>query len=105
MTTHSSIETVRLTDDVSIPLIGFATWQLDGKDADNGGRAALEIGYRHIDTATGYANEDLVGAAIRDSGVGRENVFITTKCPQERPGKKAETTNEALKRRGSDVVD
>jgi 2,5-diketo-D-gluconate reductase A len=105
MTTHSSVEAVRLTDDVSIPLIGFGTWQLAGKDAYNGVRAALEIGYRHIDTATGYANEDLVGSAIRDSGVGRENVFITTKCPPERAGQERETIDESLKALGVDFVD
>ena len=69
---------------MSIPLIGFGTWQLEGADAYNGVRAALEIGYRHIDTATGYGNEEQVGAAIRDSGIDRENVFITTKCPPEK---------------------
>ena len=68
MTIRTSQETVRLADDVSIPLIGFGTWELGATDAYNGVRAALEIGYRHIDTATGYRNEEQVGAAIRDSG-------------------------------------
>jgi 2,5-diketo-D-gluconate reductase A len=106
MTTNSS-ETVRLTEDVSIPLIGFGTWQLEGDEAYNGVRAALELGYRHIDTATGYANEDRVGAAIRDSGVGRENVFITTKCPPDRAsaGQERETIDESLKALGVDFVD
>ncbi len=107
MTTRSSTETVRLTNDVSIPLIGFGTWQLQGDEAYNGVRAALECGYRHIDTATGYANEDWVGAAIRDSGVGRENVFITTKCPPDRAsaGQERETLDESVKALGVDFVD
>jgi 2,5-diketo-D-gluconate reductase A len=66
-------ETVRLSDGVSIPLLGLGTWQLGSDDAYNGVRAALNIGYRHIDTATGYRNEDRVGAAVRDSGLGRQD--------------------------------
>jgi 2,5-diketo-D-gluconate reductase A len=105
MTTRTGQETVPLTDDVSIPLIGFGTWQLQGTDAYNGVRAALEIGYRHIDTATAYGNEDQVAAAIRDSGIGRENVFITTKCPPDKAGHERETIDESLKALGVDFVD
>jgi 2,5-diketo-D-gluconate reductase A len=105
MTTRSSQETVRLADDVSIPLVGFGTWQLEGSDAYNGVRAALEIGYRHIDTAAAYGNEDQVGAAIRDSGVDRENVFITTKCPPENAGRERETIDGSLAALGVDHVD
>ena len=105
MTTSSSQEGARLSDGVSIPLIGFGTWQLDGDDAYNGVRAALDIGYRHIDTATAYDNEDQVGAAVRDSGVGRENVFITTKCPPGNAGREAQTLDRSLKDLGVDFVD
>jgi 2,5-diketo-D-gluconate reductase A len=105
MTERTSQEVVGLSDGVSIPLIGFGTWQLDGDDAYKGVRAALEIGYRHIDTATAYRNEDKVGAAIRDSGVGRENVFITTKCPPGNAGREAETLDASLKDLGVDFVD
>jgi 2,5-diketo-D-gluconate reductase A len=105
MATRSSSETIDLTPDVSIPLIGFGTWELSGDDAYNGVRSALEIGYRHIDTATGYENEDLVGAAIRDSGVGRENVFVTTKCPPGNAGRERETIDASLKALGVDFVD
>jgi 2,5-diketo-D-gluconate reductase A len=105
MTTRTGQETVPLTDDVSIPLIGFGTWQLQGTDAYNGVRAALEIGYRHIDTATAYGNEGQVAAAIRDSGIGRENVFITTKCPPDKAGHERETIDASLKALGVDFVD
>ena len=105
MTTRTSQATVPLTDDVSIPLIGFGTWQLEDTDAYNGVRAALEIGYRHIDTATGYSNEGQVGAAIRDSGIGRENIFITTKFPPENVGRERETIDDSLKLLGVDFVD
>jgi len=105
MTTRTSQETVQLADGVSIPLVGFGTWELEGSSAYDGVRAALDIGYRHIDTATGYANEDRVGAAVRDSGVGRENVFITTKCPPENAGRERETLDASLKALGVDFVD
>jgi diketogulonate reductase-like aldo/keto reductase len=105
MTASTSQEDVRLCDGVSIPLIGFGTWQLDGDDAYNGVRAALGIGYRHIDTATAYGNEDLVGAAVLDSGLGRENVFITTKCPPGNVGREAQTLDASLKALGTDYVD
>jgi diketogulonate reductase-like aldo/keto reductase len=105
MTASTSQEDVRLSDGVSIPLIGFGTWQLDGDDAYNGVRAALEIGYRHIDTATAYDNEDRVGAAVRDSGLGRENVFITTKCPPGNVGREAQTLDASLRALGVDFID
>ena len=105
MTTRTSQETVQLADGGSIPLIGFGTWQLTGKDAYNGVRAALETGYRHIDTATMYRNEDRVGAAVRDSGVGRENVFITTKLPPGKAGREPRTLDESLNALGVDFVD
>jgi diketogulonate reductase-like aldo/keto reductase len=105
MTSRSSQESVRLSDGAAIPLIGFGTWQLDGDDAYNGVRAALDIGYRHIDTATAYGNEDKVGAAVLDSGVARDNVFITTKCPPGNAGREAQTLDASLSALGVDFVD
>lgn len=105
MSIHSSAETVRIADGVEIPLVGFGTWQLTGDDAYNGVLTALELGCRHIDTATAYGNEARVGAAIRDSGVDRENVFITTKLPPGSAGRERETIEESLKDLGVDYVD
>ena len=105
MTASTSQEDVRLSEGVSIPLIGFGTWQLDGDDAYNGARAALEIGYRHIDTATAYGNENRVGAAVRDSGLGRQDVFITTKCPPSNAGREEQTIDASLKALGVDFID
>jgi diketogulonate reductase-like aldo/keto reductase len=62
-----------------IPLIGFGTWDLRGKTCARMVEEALRFGYRHIDTAAMYRNEDEVGAALRASGVARDDVFITTK--------------------------
>jgi len=104
-TGRASNEGVRLAEGVSIPLIGLGTWQLKRGDAYDGVRAALEIGYRHIDTATMYGNEDRIGAAVRDSGLGRENVFITTKCPPRNVGREARTLDASLKALGVEFVD
>ena len=64
---------------VAMPMVGFGTWQLTSRRGYEAITYALEIGYRHIDTATMYRNESEVGRAIRDSGVDRGEVFVTTK--------------------------
>ena len=69
-----------LNNGVKIPAIGFGTWQIpDGPEAYNATLAALKAGYRHIDTAMVYGNEKSVGRAIKDSGINREEIFVTTK--------------------------
>jgi len=73
-------DTVTLPSGGLMPLIGFGTWQIKGDEAVAATAAALEAGYRHLDTATVYGNEAQVGHALRDSGVAREEVFVTTKC-------------------------
>jgi diketogulonate reductase-like aldo/keto reductase len=70
----------RLANGVEIPCVGFGTWQTpDGKIAVESVKAALAAGYRHIDTAAIYGNEESVGAAVKESGVPRKEIFITTK--------------------------
>jgi 2,5-diketo-D-gluconate reductase A len=105
MSPLNSNQTVPLSVGRPIPLLGFGTWELAGDQAYDGVRSALEIGYRHIDTATGYANEDRVGTALRDSGVDRGEVFITTKCPPERAGRELETLDNSLSLLDVDFVD
>jgi diketogulonate reductase-like aldo/keto reductase len=69
-----------LADGNEIPLLGLGVWQVpNGPECENAVRAALELGYRHIDTAQAYGNEESVGRALRESGVPRDEVFITTK--------------------------
>jgi diketogulonate reductase-like aldo/keto reductase len=71
---------VAITHGVDMPLIGLGVWQLElGRETYDAVRAALDAGYRHIDTAAGYRNEASVGEAIRDSGLPRKAVFVTTK--------------------------
>jgi 2,5-diketo-D-gluconate reductase B len=64
---------------VEIPKLGFGTWQITGRDCEVAVRDALELGYRHIDTARMYGNEAQVGQGLHDSGLNRDEVFITTK--------------------------
>lgn len=77
-------ETYALSNGVKIPKVGFGTWQSkSGEEAYNSVLWALEAGYRHIDTAYAYGNEESVGKAIKDSGVKREDIFVVTKLPAE----------------------
>ncbi len=77
-------DTFTLANGVEIPKIGFGTWQIpDGAPAYDAVAAALRAGYRHIDTARAYGNEASVGRAIRDSGIPRDQIFVTTKLPAE----------------------
>src|SRR5688500_15616644 len=71
--------TLRLNADVQLPIVGFGTYLITNEDAPAAVSEALRVGYRHIDTAEGYANESGVGAAIRESGLHRSEVFVTTK--------------------------
>jgi len=89
----------------SMPMLGFGTWQLRGNKAREAVRVALETGYRHLDTATMYGNEVQVGQAIRDSGVPRSEVFVTTKLPPERAGRERETLEASLRDLDTDYVD
>src|SRR5919112_4755131 len=98
-------DTVTLASGAPMPLLGFGTWQIKGQDAVQSTTAALEVGYRHLDTATVYENEAEVGRALRDSGVPREEVFVTTKCPPDNAGQALETLRESLDQLGTDYVD
>lgn len=69
----------RLSDDNNIPVIGFGTWKLKGKVCYTAVRTALDMGYRHIDTADRYKNHKPIAHALKDSNVPREEVFIATK--------------------------
>ncbi len=75
MTAHA----LPLSADALLPYVGFGTYLISNDDAYAAVSAALEAGYRHIDTAEAYGNEAGVGAAIRDSGIPREEIFVTTK--------------------------
>jgi diketogulonate reductase-like aldo/keto reductase len=100
-----SEQTRELADGATIPILGLGVWQVpDGPECENAVRWALELGYRHIDTAQAYGNERSVGRALRDSGVPREDVFITTKFYPARKDPAAEAEG-SLRRLGIDQVD
>ncbi|MEP3049356.1 MAG: aldo/keto reductase [Roseibium sp.] len=90
-----------------IPQIGYGTWNRSGDEAYNGVMAALDIGYRHIDTAEGYNNEEFVGKAIADSPVARDDIFLTTKVAPESfaPGQIRGHVEASLKKLRTDQVD
>ncbi len=71
--------TVTLNNGVAMPIIGFGVFQIPDDQTQAAVEAALEAGYRHLDTAASYGNEEAVGAAIKASGVAREDLFVTTK--------------------------
>ncbi len=98
-------DVVTLNGGDPMPLLGFGTWELTGLDATVATAAALEAGYRHIDTATIYANEGEVGTALRESGVAREEVFVTTKCLPELAGQELDTLRRSLELLDADSVD
>jgi diketogulonate reductase-like aldo/keto reductase len=94
-----------LADGNQMPMLGLGIWQVpNGVTTVNAVRSALDLGYRHIDTAQAYGNEESAGQALRDSGVPREEVFITTKFypGQEDPVAEA---RQSLRRLGVDHVD
>jgi diketogulonate reductase-like aldo/keto reductase len=94
-----------LADGNEIPLLGFGVWQVpDGRECEEAVSFALEAGYRHIDTAQAYGNERSVGTALRDSGVPRDEVFVTTKFYPEREDAEEEA-KRSLDRLGLDHVD
>jgi 2,5-diketo-D-gluconate reductase A len=96
---------VKLSSGAEMPLVGFGTWQLTGRAASSAVRSALDVGYRLIDTATMYRNEAQIGAAIRDSGIAREELFITTKLPPENAGRERATIEASLAALRVDHVD
>jgi 2,5-diketo-D-gluconate reductase A len=100
-----SVPTVALPGEVALPMVGFGTWQLRGGQAEAAARAALEVGYRHIDTAMVYGNESEVGRALRDSGLERREVFLTTKLPPGSAGREREAIAASLRALGTDYVD
>lgn len=93
--------------DFKIPALGYGTWQLRGKEALTGVAKALELGYRHIDTAQIYENEAEVGEAIAGSGIPRSDIFLTTKIwnTNLRYGSLQTSADESLKKLKTDHVD
>ena len=99
---------LRLLNGIEIPCIGFGTWQTpDGETAVTAVKAAIEVGYRHIDTAAAYGNEESVGKAIRESGIPRAELFITSKVWNTDRGYEStlQAFEKTLERLGTDYLD
>ncbi|HEY5788360.1 MAG TPA: aldo/keto reductase [Microlunatus sp.] len=103
----SVVPTVTLNDGHRIPQLGFGVWQVSTGDIVASVAQALEIGYRHIDTAAIYGNEEGVGTAIAESGIAREELFITTKLWNDSHGVDAavRAATDSLVKLGLDYVD
>ena len=96
---------VSLPGGAQMPLVGLGTWQLRGREGYRAVRHALDIGYRHLDTATMYRNEAEIGRALRDSGVPRSEFFITTKLWPSDAGRERRTIAKSLNALETDYVD
>lgn len=100
----TSIPTVPLPGG-AMPLLGLGTWQSEGTEAERAVITALELGYTHIDTATGYGNQAEVGRALAAVDVDRDAVFVTTKLPPDHAGRERQTLMESLAQLGTDHLD
>lgn len=98
---------IRTVQGTPVPAVGFGTWELTGDDTVPGVLAALELGYRHIDTAQVYENEAEVGEALAASDVDRDDIFLTTKVWRDNltPEAIVTSTEESLRKLGVDRVD
>jgi 2,5-diketo-D-gluconate reductase A len=104
---HVPVPKIRLNNGVGIPQLGFGVFQIEPDRTAEAVLTAFEAGYRHIDTAQGYNNEEGVGEAIRASGLPRGEIFVTTKLANDRHGydQAISALDESLQRLGLDHVD
>ena len=99
---------VKLNNGIEMPYLGLGVFEIkDGEETYNAVKWAIEAGYKHIDTAAVYGNEVSVGKAIKDSGIARKDIFVTTKLWNEdmRQNNQLKAIDESLKRLGLDYVD
>jgi 2,5-diketo-D-gluconate reductase A len=97
--------TIRMNDGRAIPQLGLGVWQISDDETPAVVRAALDVGYRSIDTAALYHNEEGVGRAVREGAVPREELFVTTKLWHDRHHDAERAFDESLRRLGLDYVD
>ncbi|MFC4625634.1 aldo/keto reductase [Daeguia caeni] len=102
-----AVPTVKLNDGSSIPQLGFGVWQVGNDEAVSAVSEALAVGYRHIDTAAIYGNEEGVGKAIAQSGIPRKDIYLTTKLWNSDQGYDStlKAFDTSLKKLGTDYVD
>jgi diketogulonate reductase-like aldo/keto reductase len=96
---------VEIAPGVRMPLLGLGTWLARGESARAAVQTALELGYRHVDTARAYRNEEQVGRAIAESGLARDEVFVTTKMWPDGAGRERSELEDSLAALGLERVD
>ncbi|NNG35141.1 aldo/keto reductase [Nakamurella aerolata] len=101
----SQVPSITLNDGNTIPQLGIGVWQVSESDIVPSLTKAFEVGYRHVDTAAAYGNEEGVGQAIRQSGLPREELFITTKLWNDRHTDARKAVEESLSKLGLDYLD
>ncbi|GFZ88581.1 aldo/keto reductase [Nesterenkonia alkaliphila] len=103
----TAVPTVELNDGTTIPQLGFGVWQVPAEQAEDVVTKALQTGYRHIDTAAVYRNEEGVGAAIAASGIPRDELYVTTKLwvSDFKKGATKQALETSLAKLGLDAVD
>src|SRR5260370_16136526 len=105
MTEAHNVPVATLAGGVPMPMVGFGTWPLRAHQACEAVLRALRTGYRHLDTATMYADGGEVGHALRDSGLARQEVFLTTKLRASDAGRERKVLSSSLRALGTDHVD
>ena len=100
-------KTIKFYNGVEIPVLALGTWLIDDDKVADAVKAAIDLGYRHIDTAQAYGNERGVGEGVRKSGIARNEIFITSKVAAEckRYESAAKSINETLRKMGLDYID
>ena len=103
--TENAVPLVTLSDGLEIPQLGFGVFKVDPDKTNRIVRDALDVGYRHLDTAKIYHNEEGVGHAVKESGIARDDLFITTKLWNDDQTDAATAIDKSLARLGTDYVD
>lgn len=100
-------ETYKLSNELEIPKLGLGTWMINNSNVVQAVKDAIDLGYRHIDTAQAYGNEEGVGRGVRESGVAREDIFVTTKLDAgvKSYDKAVSSIEASLKKLGLDYTD
>ena len=103
----TTVPTLGMNDGNEIPQLGFGVFQIDPDETTEPVRIALDVGYRLIDTAQGYRNEEAVGEALRNSAIPRDDVFVTTKLTNSEQGrdKALAAFDSSMRKLGLDVLD
>ena len=101
------METIKLSNGIEMPLLGYGVFQVPPQEAEQCVNDALSVGYRLIDTAQAYYNEEGVGAAVAKSGIDRKNLFLVTKVWVSNNGEEraAKSIDESLRKLQTDYID